>query len=345
MSAGEAARIAPAGSEAGQASQLLALYAEGTDEGVIAAGKLTLAMIAETATWFDGKGDARGPRAAEKVRAGLINQIRKQSGAKKDAEDFDRRWELAFAQAQRAAILAERKAEAEAAAKVGVEEQARRQSELAAAAASVVEKGAAAPAKKLPAEPKAVSQEALELLNRTAKSKRALGELALPGVAGEVQDYYLRTAMQPSQTLSLAVGLMVPTVLVCANVIGPSGPKGCALQQTVMGLAPTSGGKLWAIDVVKECVDKAGAKKLLGPNRFKSGPGLVRWVKDNRVSLCVQDEIGAMLKKLGNPKSNPCEVEISERMRELWAMGPGSIYNSPVGATKGDDMEPSPSPG
>ena len=35
----------------------------------------------------------------------------------------------------------------------------------------------------------------------------------------------------------------------------------------------------------------------------------------------------------------------SERMRELWAMGPGSIYNSPVGATKGDDMEPSPSPG
>ena len=76
-------------------------------------------------------------------------------------------------------------------------------------------------------------------------------------MAGEVQDYYLRTAMQPSQALSLAVGLMVPTVLVCGNVIGPSGPKGCALQQTVMGIAPTSGGKLWAIDFVKECVNKA----------------------------------------------------------------------------------------
>jgi hypothetical protein len=145
--------------------------------------------------------------------------------------------------------------------------------------------------------------------------------------------------MQPSQALSLAVGLMVPTVLVCGSVIGPSGPKGCALQQTVIGLAPTSGGKLWAIDVVKECIDKAGAKKLLGPNRFRSGSAVVRWVKENKISICVHDEIGALLLKLGNPQSNPHEVEISERMREFWAMGPGSIYNSPVGATKGDDSE------
>ena len=77
--------------------------------------------------------------------------------------------------------------------------------------------------------------------------------------------------------MSLAVGLMVPTVLVSGNVTGPSGrPKGCALQQTVVVLAPTSSGKQWAIDFVKECLNKIGATKLLGPNRFKSGAGLVR---------------------------------------------------------------------
>jgi len=46
-----------------------------------------------------------------------------------------------------------------------------------------------------------------------------------------------------------------------------------------------------------------------------------------------------LLAKLGNPKSNPCEVEINESMREFWAMGPGSIYNSPVGAAKDDNSE------
>jgi hypothetical protein len=165
------------------------------------------------------------------------------------------------------------------------------------------------------------------------------GELWLPGLAGEIQDYYLRTAMQPSQIISLSVGLMVPTVLISGSVTGPSGPKGCALQQTLVVLAPTSGGKQWAIDIVKECINKSGAKTLLGPNRFKSGPALVRWVKEHRVSLCVQDEFGRLLAKLGDPKCDPHIREINDRMREFWAMGPESVYNSPIGAEKGDDSE------
>jgi hypothetical protein len=196
----------------------------------------------------------------------------------------------------------------------------------------------AKPPKPVEAAPPKVAAVPASLLDRPM-AKPTIPQLALPGVAGEIQDYYLGAAMQPSQIMSLAVGLMVPTVLVSGNVIGPSGPRGCALHQTLIVTAPTSGGKQWAIDVTKECVAKAGAKKLLGPNRFKSGAGLVRWVKDNKVSLCVQDEIGGLLKKLGNPKSNSCEVEISDRMREFWAQGPGSIYNSSVGAAKDDDME------
>jgi len=58
----------------------------------------------------------------------------------------------------------------------------------------------------------------------------------------------------------------------------------------------------------------------------------VRFVKEHPVSLCVQDEFGRLLAKLRDPRSN-------ERMREFWALGPGSIYNSSAGAAQGDDSE------
>jgi hypothetical protein len=174
-----------------------------------------------------------------------------------------------------------------------------------------------------------------------AKPTSSLHRLFLPGVAGEVQDYFLRMSPQPSRIISLGVGLMVPTVLVSGSVIGPSGPKGCALHQTVVIVAPTAAGKQWGIDCAKECICEAGegARQLLGPNRFKSGAALIRWVTEHRVSLCIQDEFGRLLSKFANPKSNPCEVEINDRMREFWAIGPGGIYNSPHGAAKLDDSQ------
>ena len=98
----EAVRVAS--EELGPAEQLVALYTDGSDVAVAGAQKLTLGMIAETAEWFDGKGDPRAPEAAEKVRAGWINHIRR-AGAELDAEDFDRRWSAAFALANREAIL------------------------------------------------------------------------------------------------------------------------------------------------------------------------------------------------------------------------------------------------
>src|SRR5262249_12212774 len=51
--------------------------------------------------------------------------------------------------------------------------------------------------------------------------KSPLNGLYLPGVAGEVQSYFLESVMQPSHIMSLGVGLMVPTVLVSGYVFGP----------------------------------------------------------------------------------------------------------------------------
>jgi Mesyanzhinovviridae DNA primase len=93
MTSAEAVRIAPA--PAGPATQLVSMYAEGTDEAVVAAGKLTLAMIAETATWFDALGDVR---AGEKVRAWWIKQVR--GVDEEDAAELEERWAVAFEKAK-----------------------------------------------------------------------------------------------------------------------------------------------------------------------------------------------------------------------------------------------------
>jgi hypothetical protein len=45
------------------------------------------------------------------------------------------------------------------------------------------------------------------------------------------------------------------------------------------------------------------------------------------------------LAKLGDPKAMGCEREIADRLKELWGQNPGSIYNTPIGAVKGDDSE------
>ena len=163
--------------------RLLTHYADGSDAAVADATKLTLEMITETATWFDGKGDPRAPEGAEKVWQAWIGLVRKGIGGE-EAEAFDRRWVAAFAKASAAAIAA---GKLEAAAKARETIAAERKAELEAAAKEA--KSFILRPRQVPAEPKA------SLLDRPLKSTRA--GLALPGVAGEVQDYYLRTAMQP----------------------------------------------------------------------------------------------------------------------------------------------------
>src|SRR6516225_4602885 len=76
-----------------------------------------------------------------------------------------------------------------------------------------------------------------------AKRERPKPALALPGVAGEIQQFYLRTAMQPSEILSVPTALSVVGALVCDCVIGPSGPQGVALNMLNVAVAPTGGGK------------------------------------------------------------------------------------------------------
>jgi len=122
--------------------------------------------------------------------------------------------------------------------------------------------------------------------------------LVLPGIAGEIQDYYLRTAPQPSEILSVPTALSVVGTLICERILGPSGPDGLVLNMLHVGLGPSTAGKNRCLRTAEKCLVKADRKNYLGPERFKSGGGVLRWIETERVSLCLQDEFGAMLLKL-----------------------------------------------
>src|SRR6267142_831407 len=89
----------------------------------------------------------------------------------------------------------------------------------------------------------------------TPETDRPSNLVALPGVCGEIQDYFLRTAMKPSAALSLAPAIIVPSTLISGKIVGPSGPKGCSSHLYVMDLGRTTSGKQHVADVAKECLN------------------------------------------------------------------------------------------
>ena len=174
---------AQAATELGPVAQLLALYADGSDAAIASATKLTLEMIGETATSFDGKGDPRAPEAAEKVRQAWIGLVRKGE----EAEAFDRRWEATFVKSNAKAVAEARRAELEAATA---------KPKAVVAAPAVVTKPALSPLlpgfEKLPEAPKAPPG-ATELERLTYP----------PGLLGHATDHAFRSTDLPDRQLAL----------------------------------------------------------------------------------------------------------------------------------------------
>ena len=162
--------------------------------------------------------------------------------------------------------------------------------------------------------------------------------IVLPGIAGELQDYYLRTAMRPGNTFSLAPALIVPTVLVSEKVVGPSGSKGCCLQLYLIALGPSTSGKQEMLSVPKEALIKCGRPDLIGPSRFKSGPAFYRLFKEKKSVLSLMDEYGKFVAKISSEKALECEKEILDRIKDLWGLKPGEVYVTDVGAKEDADV-------
>ena len=180
------------------------------------------------------------------------------------------------------------------------------------------------------AEPQ-LSSHALSLLDR-----RPSNSSYAPGLLGEIVDYVVNSAMYPSQTFATAVGLGVVGTLISRRIAGPSGPQGTGthLYQVIIG--PTGSSKEHVRTTGKLLMIAANASGLIGPGRFKSGAGIIKYLQKKPVSLCFMDELGAYFAKLGDPRASIYEREANEILREIWGLSWGR-YDSPQGAH--DDSE------
>jgi hypothetical protein len=156
--------------------------------------------------------------------------------------------------------------------------------------------------------------------------------IGLPGYAGELQQYYLRTAMRPGNMFSLGPALMVPTVLVSEKVVGPSGAKGCCLQLYLILLGPSTSGKQEMLSIPKEALVKCERTGLIGPSRFKSGVSFYRLFKEKKAVLSLMDEYGKFVAKVSGEKAMDCEKEVLDRIKDLWGLKPGEVYVTDIGS-------------
>jgi hypothetical protein len=180
------------------------------------------------------------------------------------------------------------------------------------------------------AEQKKISTSAATLLDRPPTDIQRPARTA-PGLLGEIASYFVESAMYPSQTFGIAVGLSVIGTLIGRRIAGPSGPQGTGthLYQVVIG--PTGSGKEHVRTAGKMLMTAAAAGALIGPGRFKSGAGIIKHLQKKPISLCFMDELGAYFARLGDPKASIYEREATEILREIWGLSWGR-YDSPQGA-------------
>ena len=297
----EAARVAQA--EVGPATQLVAFYADGSDEAVVAAGKLSLEMIAETATWFDGNHDPHGPEAAEKVRVWWLNQVR--IGADpEDAEELEQRWAIAFEKAKAAEPKEEPKAKAEENAKVD-------------------------------AEPKPEPEEAKVEIAPKAKSEHQpkwpdaplppdgateLERLAFPlGLLGHVTQYMVDASDLPDRWLALASALVVLGKGLDRKVIGPSGSSTVLY---ILLMAESGAGKQQAIRMIRMVLKAMELENVIAANSLSSIQAIEEIVEEMPSSLILCDEIGGWLNRISATGQTGNVAEIPATLQSLWAWSP-----------------------
>lgn len=155
-----------------------------------------------------------------------------------------------------------------------------------------------------------------------------------PGLVGEIADYIMKGAMRPSKKFSVATALAVVGTLISRRIAGPTGRRGTGTHNYFALIGPTGCGKEHLRAEAKTLLRNApkGAR-LIGPGRFKSGPGIITQLKEEPVSLCVVDELGAMFAVLADPRTNPNVRDQNEVLRELWGISWGQ-YDSPSGANE-----------
>jgi hypothetical protein len=115
--------------------------------------------------------------------------------------------------------------------------------------------------------------------------------------------------------LALAAAVTVVGTLIGRRVAGPTRS---ATHLYVVPVAPTGSGKQHLLEVVPALMKAAGAQSHIGPGEFISMPAVINFIMRKPLSLCLQDEHGAFLKRITARRASGYETAISKVLRTLW---------------------------
>jgi len=146
--------------------------------------------------------------------------------------------------------------------------------------------------------------------------------LNVPGFLAEVMEFNLSTAFKPQPVLALAAAIALMGTLTGRKIADRFGTR---TNVYCLGVCQSGGGKERARQINKEVLFQAGLDRLIGPEGIASHAGLVNAVEKQPAILLQLDEIGRLLKTLGDASRSPHLYHIATVLMKLFTSA-GTVY-------------------
>lgn len=148
--------------------------------------------------------------------------------------------------------------------------------------------------------------------------------LDVPGFLRQVMDFNLAGAFKAQPNLALGAALTLLAALTGRKIRDEFGTR---TNLYCLSVCRTGGGKDRARIVNKEILFQSGLQKYVGPESVASSAGLVSAVEAQPAILFQWDEIGRLLKTMGDARGSPHLYNIGTVLMKLYSSA-GTIYLS-----------------
>lgn len=146
--------------------------------------------------------------------------------------------------------------------------------------------------------------------------------LTVPGFIGAVVAYTVASAIKSQPVLALGAAIALLGTLVGRKVRDEMNTR---TNVYCLGVCETGGGKERARQVNKEILFQAGLERMAGPEGLASHAGLVSAVEKQPSILFQLDEIGRLLRTIGEPSRSPHLYHIATVLMKLFTSA-SSVY-------------------
>jgi len=146
--------------------------------------------------------------------------------------------------------------------------------------------------------------------------------LTVPGYIEQVVEHNLAGAIKPQPVLALASAIALVGVITGRKITDQYGTR---TNVYCLGVCQSGGGKERARQVNKDILFLAGLEKMIGPEGVASHAGLISAVEKQPAILFQLDEIGRMLKTIGEPSRSPHLYHIATVLMKMFTSA-GTVY-------------------